>query len=35
VPDAITQLTEHLRDGQLLVLRSTVYPGVTRLTESS
>jgi UDP-N-acetyl-D-mannosaminuronic acid dehydrogenase len=34
VPDAITQLTEHLRDGQLLVLRSTVYPGVTRLTES-
>lgn len=34
VPDAISQLTEHLRDGQLLVLRSTVYPGVTRLTES-
>ena len=34
VPDAVAQLTEHLRDGQLLVLRSTVYPGVTRLTES-
>jgi UDP-N-acetyl-D-mannosaminuronic acid dehydrogenase len=34
VPDAITELTEHLRDDQLLVLRSTVYPGVTRLTET-
>lgn len=34
VPDAISELTEHLRDGQLLVLRSTVYPGVTRLTEA-
>jgi UDP-N-acetyl-D-mannosaminuronic acid dehydrogenase len=33
VPDAIMHLMEHLRDGQLLVLRSTVYPGVTRLTE--
>jgi UDP-N-acetyl-D-mannosaminuronic acid dehydrogenase len=33
VPQAIAQLAPHLRDGQLLVLRSTVYPGVTRLVE--
>jgi UDP-N-acetyl-D-mannosaminuronic acid dehydrogenase len=29
VSQAIDDLTEHLVDGQLLVLRSTVYPGVT------
>lgn len=33
VPQAINQLAEHLRDGQLLVLRSTIYPGVTALVE--
>jgi UDP-N-acetyl-D-mannosaminuronic acid dehydrogenase len=33
VPNAVMQLADQLRDGQLLVLRSTVYPGVTRLTE--
>ncbi|MEU4561522.1 nucleotide sugar dehydrogenase [Actinoplanes sp. NPDC023936] len=33
VPRAIERGVEHLRDGQLVVLRSTVYPGVTALTE--
>jgi UDP-N-acetyl-D-mannosaminuronic acid dehydrogenase len=33
VAEAVRQLTPHLRNGQLLVLRSTVYPGVTRLVE--
>jgi UDP-N-acetyl-D-mannosaminuronic acid dehydrogenase len=33
VPNAIERVAEHLRDGQLLVLRSTVHPGVTALTE--
>jgi UDP-N-acetyl-D-mannosaminuronic acid dehydrogenase len=33
VPRAIERGAEHLRDGQLVVLRSTVYPGVTALTE--
>lgn len=33
VRDAIRSVSEHLRDGQLLVLRSTVFPGVTRLVE--
>jgi UDP-N-acetyl-D-mannosaminuronic acid dehydrogenase len=33
VPQAIEKVAEYLRDGQLLVLRSTVYPGVTRLVE--
>jgi UDP-N-acetyl-D-mannosaminuronic acid dehydrogenase len=33
VPSAVAQLSEHFADGQLLVLRSTVYPGVTRLVE--
>ena len=33
VPRALSELAEHLRDGQLVVLRSTVYPGVTRLVE--
>jgi UDP-N-acetyl-D-mannosaminuronic acid dehydrogenase len=33
VPNAVAALGPYLRDGQLLVLRSTVYPGVTRLVE--
>ena len=33
VPDAVAALVPFLRDDQLLVLRSTVYPGVTRLVE--
>jgi UDP-N-acetyl-D-mannosaminuronic acid dehydrogenase len=33
VPRAVEALTPQLRDGQLLVLRSTVYPGVTVLVE--
>ena len=33
VPRAIERCAEHLRDGQLLILRSTVHPGVTALTE--
>ena len=33
VPRAIERCAEFLRDGQLLVLRSTVHPGVTALTE--
>ncbi|MFC7545695.1 nucleotide sugar dehydrogenase [Plantactinospora sp. GCM10030261] len=33
VPRAVEQCAGHLRDGQLLVLRSTVHPGVTALTE--
>jgi UDP-N-acetyl-D-mannosaminuronic acid dehydrogenase len=31
IPNAIEALSENLRDGQLLVLRSTAYPGVTRM----
>lgn len=34
VPSAVAQLSDQFRDGQLLVLRSTVYPGVTRLVEA-
>ena len=30
---AIDDVTDHLRDGQILVLRSTVFPGVTALVE--
>ena len=30
---AVRNLSSHLRDGQLLVLRSTVYPGTTALVE--
>jgi UDP-N-acetyl-D-mannosaminuronic acid dehydrogenase len=30
---AVSLMADQLRDGQLLVLRSTVYPGVTRLVE--
>ncbi|HUY09485.1 MAG TPA: nucleotide sugar dehydrogenase [Candidatus Dormibacteraeota bacterium] len=33
VPSAIAQVSDHLVDGQLLVLRSTVYPGVTAAVE--
>ena len=33
VVDAIEAVAEHLVDGQLLVLRSTVFPGVTRMVE--
>lgn len=33
VPRAVGGFQKHLRDGQLLVLRSTVYPGVTKLVE--
>ncbi|BBH67400.1 UDP-N-acetyl-D-mannosamine dehydrogenase [Actinoplanes sp. OR16] len=33
VPRAIERGVPHMRDGQLVVLRSTVYPGVTALTE--
>jgi UDP-N-acetyl-D-mannosaminuronic acid dehydrogenase len=33
VPAAIADITSELRDGQLLVLRSTVYPGVTAMVE--
>lgn len=33
IPRALEACIPHLRDGQLLVLRSTVFPGVTRLIE--
>jgi UDP-N-acetyl-D-mannosaminuronic acid dehydrogenase len=33
VPNAIERCVEYLQDGQLLILRSTVHPGVTALTE--
>jgi UDP-N-acetyl-D-mannosaminuronic acid dehydrogenase len=33
VPRALQRCAEHLRQGQLIVLRSTVHPGVTALTE--
>ena len=33
VPGAVAAIADQLRDGQLLVLRSTLYPGVTRLVE--
>ncbi|MCW2806461.1 MAG: nucleotide sugar dehydrogenase [Marmoricola sp.] len=33
VTRALAEATRHFRDGQLLVLRSTVYPGVTRGVE--
>ncbi len=32
VPHALERCADHLRDGQLIVLRSTVHPGVTALT---
>jgi UDP-N-acetyl-D-mannosaminuronic acid dehydrogenase len=33
VPTALERCMEHLHDGQLIILRSTVHPGVTALTE--
>jgi UDP-N-acetyl-D-mannosaminuronic acid dehydrogenase len=33
VPDAVMAIADRLRPGQLLVLRSTVFPGVTSLVE--
>jgi UDP-N-acetyl-D-mannosaminuronic acid dehydrogenase len=33
VPRALSECGDYLRDGQLLILRSTVYPGVTALVE--
>jgi len=33
VQEAIEEVAVHLRDGQVLVLRSTVYPGVTAMIE--
>ena len=33
IPNALGQCSAYFRDGQLLVLRSTVYPGVTALVE--
>jgi UDP-N-acetyl-D-mannosaminuronic acid dehydrogenase len=33
VSGAVAAVADHLRDGQLLVLRSTLYPGVTALVE--
>jgi UDP-N-acetyl-D-mannosaminuronic acid dehydrogenase len=33
IPNALGGCTDYLRDGQLLILRSTVYPGVTALVE--
>lgn len=33
IPTALAACSTHFRDGQLLVLRSTVYPGVTALVE--
>lgn len=35
VSRALDEIAGHLRDGQLLVLRSTVYPGVTNRVEES
>jgi UDP-N-acetyl-D-mannosaminuronic acid dehydrogenase len=34
VTNTVESLVPHLRDGQHLVLRSTVYPGVTRMVET-
>jgi UDP-N-acetyl-D-mannosaminuronic acid dehydrogenase len=33
VPHAILGVAQHLNDGQVLVLRSTIYPGVTAMVE--
>jgi UDP-N-acetyl-D-mannosaminuronic acid dehydrogenase len=33
IPNALSRCIPHFRDGQLLVLRSTVYPGVTAMVE--
>jgi UDP-N-acetyl-D-mannosaminuronic acid dehydrogenase len=34
IPVALAACADYLRDGQLIILRSTVYPGVTALVES-
>lgn len=34
VPRAVSEFAQYLREGQLLVLRSTVFPGVTALVEA-
>src|SRR5690606_4498514 len=34
VSRALVDLAPHLRDGQLILLRSTIYPGVTRLVDT-
>ena len=34
VPNALEDCASYLRDGQLLILRSTIYPGVTKRVES-
>ena len=34
VPDAVEAVIEYLRPGQLLILRSTVFPGVTALVDA-
>jgi UDP-N-acetyl-D-mannosaminuronic acid dehydrogenase len=33
IPRALTEIAGQMRSGQLVILRSTVYPGVTRLVE--
>ena len=33
VPNALSQCSQYLRDGQIVVLRSTVFPGATALVE--
>jgi UDP-N-acetyl-D-mannosaminuronic acid dehydrogenase len=33
IPAALSQISQYLHSGQLLILRSTVYPGVTRQVE--
>jgi UDP-N-acetyl-D-mannosaminuronic acid dehydrogenase len=35
IPNALGAFASHLRDGQILILRSTVYPGVTALVEKT
>ena len=33
IPRALSLCAEHLRDGQIIILRSTIYPGVTAMVE--
>ncbi|HYI46049.1 MAG TPA: nucleotide sugar dehydrogenase [Actinomycetota bacterium] len=33
IPRALSLCAEHLRDGQIVILRSTIYPGVTAMVE--
>jgi len=33
IPTALADAAEHFRDGQILILRSTIFPGVTALVE--